>query len=186
MTGDRVATVSCFAPEHEPTNSLMLMRSAAGRIFKVRVDSRSPRPHNMAFYSVQGDRGSYESWTGLGDVPKVWLADTHEPSKARRSGPDDTLAQWHPLSDFAADYIPDRLAAPEEAKKSGHFGADYWMMHDFARALLDGQPSPIDAYRALDFAVPGIMALQSLASHGAPVPVPDFRPAANRPAVQTR
>ena len=186
MTGDRVATVSCFAPEQQPRNALMLMQSAAGRLFKVRIDGGSPRPHNMAFYSVQGDQGSYESWTGLGDVPKVWLADAHEPSKSRRSGPDDVIAQWHPLRDFAAEYIPDRLAAPEEAKKSGHFGADYWMMHDFARALLDGKPSPIDVYRALDFAVPGIMALQSRATGGAPVPVPDFRPTASLPETLQR
>jgi len=150
------------------------------QMFKVRLDGGSPRPHNMAFYSAQGDQGAYESWTGLGDVPKVWLADTHEPSKPRRSGPDDVIVQWHPLKDFAAEYIPDRLAAPEEARKSGHFGADDCMMHDFARALLDGKPFPIDAYRALDFAVPGIMAMQSLASNGAPVPVPDFRPGAVR------
>ena len=55
------------------------------------------------------------------------------------------------------------------------------MMHDFARALLDGKPSPIDVYRALDFAVPGIMALQSRAIGGAPVPVPDFRPSGTLP-----
>jgi hypothetical protein len=144
----------------------------------VRLDARSPRPHNMAYYSVQGDRGAYESWRGLGDVPKVWLADAHEPSKSRRSGPDDRIAEWHPLRDFAAQYIPERLAAPEEAKRSGHFGADYWMLRDFARALLDDAPSPIDAYRALDFCVPGILAIASRANGGAPAPVPDFRPKA--------
>lgn len=61
MTGDRVAAVSCFAPEQQPRNALMLMQSAAGRLFKVRIDGGSPRPHNMAFYSVQGDaRGGRE------------------------------------------------------------------------------------------------------------------------------
>lgn len=178
ITGDRVATVSCFSPDDQPGNNLMLMRSVAGRIFKVRLDVRSPRPHNMAYYSVQGERGAYESWRGLGDVPKVWLDDTHEPSKARRAGPDDPIAEWHPLRDFAVHYIPERLGAPEAAKRSGHFGADYWMLHAFARALLDGAPSPIDAHRALDFGVPGILALASRAAGGAPVPVPDFRPAA--------
>jgi hypothetical protein len=153
----------------------MLMKSAGGRVFKVRLDSSSPRPHNMAYYAVQGEAGAYESWRGMGDKAKVWLADAHEPSRVRALD-GEVIAQWHPLSDFAAEYIPERVAAPEVARTSGHFGADYWMLTAFARALLDGKPSPIDVYKALDCCVPGIVALESRANGGAPVPVPDFRP----------
>lgn len=177
ITGDRVATVSCFGADSPEGygGTLMVCRSAGGRMFKIRLDGRSPRPHNMAYYSVQGDKGAYESWRGLGDKPKIWLADSHEPSKCFAE-PGETIAQWHPLEDYYEQYIPERLSAPEAAKSSGHFGADYWMLTAFAKAVLEGKPSPIDVYRALDFCVPGILALQSKANGGAPVPVPDFRP----------
>lgn len=177
ITKDRVATVSCFGADSPEGygGTLMVCRSAEGRMFKVRLDGRSPRPHNMAYYSVQGDQGAYESWRGLGDRPKVWLADSHEPSKCF-AAPGEVIAQWHPLEDYAQEYIPDRLTGPEAARTSGHFGADYWMLTDFARAVLEGKPSPIDVYRALDYCVPGIVAIQSKAFGGAPIPVPDFRP----------
>ena len=178
ITGDRAATVNCLEPLAGAGNSLMLIRTVAGRVFRIRVDLRSPRPHNMAYYALQGDRGAFEGARGLGDEAKVWLDGAHEPSKARRAHPGDPVAAWHPLRDFAPDYIPERLAAPEEAKHSGHFGADYWMLRDFARAVIEGRPAPIDVYRALDCCVPGIVALHSRANGGAPVPVPDFRPAA--------
>jgi predicted dehydrogenase len=175
ITGDRVATVSCLEADGGIGGTIMLMKSVGGRVFKVRLDSTSPRPHNMAYYAVQGESGAYESWRGMGDQAKVWLADAHEPSQCRALN-GEVIAQWHPLSDFAAHYIPERVAAPEVARSSGHFGADYWMLTAFARALLDGQRSPIDVYQALDCCVPGIVALASKANGGAPVPVPDFRP----------
>jgi hypothetical protein len=49
-------------------------------------------------------------------------------------------------------------------------------MEAFAKALLEGKPSPIDVYQALDYCVPGILAVDSKANAGMPVPVPDFRP----------
>ena len=158
----------------------MLMQSVEGRIFKVRIDYNSPRPHNIAYFAVQGDTGAYESWRGFGDSRKVWLADAHEPSRcfARYSG--EAMSQWHALEDLAEQYIPDRLAGAKKVDFSNlfeaHAAADYWMMEAFGRALADGKPSPIDVYRALDYCVPGIVATQSLANGGAVVPVPDFHP----------
>jgi hypothetical protein len=175
ITGDRVATVSCLEADGGVGGTLMTMKSDKGAVFKVRLDGNSPRPHNMAFYSVQGNRGAYESWRGLGDEPKVWLDDTHEPSYSSARALGKPIAEWHPLRDFAEQYIGDRLRGPEAAASSGHFGADYWMLDAFARALLDGTASPIDVYAALDYCVPGIMAMLSKANAGLPVPVPDFR-----------
>ena len=176
ITGDRIATVSCIEPDGGVGGTLMLMKSDKGAVFKVRLDGNSPRPHNMAFYSVQGNKGAYESWRGLGDEPKVWLDDVHEPSFSSARSLGKPIAQWHPLREFAAQYIADRLAGPEAAATSGHFGADYWMLEAFGKALLNGEPSPINVYQALDYGVPGIAAVMSKANAGMPVPVPDFRP----------
>ena len=151
-------------------NFVMLMRTDRGHTLRVRVDTVSPRPHQAAYYSLQGTQGSYESWRGLGDEAKVWLADEHETSHVFDG------AKWHPLSEYEERYIPDRLAAPESASEGGHGSTEFWMMKDFIAAARQEMPSPIDAYRALDYTVPGICAMESVARGGAAVTVPDFRP----------
>jgi len=65
-------------------------------------------------------------------------------------------AKWHPLSEYEERYIPDRLAAPESASEGGHGSTEFWMMKDFIAVARQEMPSPIDAYRALDYTVPGI------------------------------
>lgn len=162
--------MSLLAPQRGGVfNFTLLMRTERGRTVKVRVDTVSPRPHQTAYYSLQGTAGCYESWRGLGDSNKVWLADEHEPSHVSDG------AKWHPLSDYAARYIPDRLAADEAAKSGGHGTSEFWMMQDFIAAVRGERPSPIDAARALDYSVPGICAQESVAQGGAAIRVPDFR-----------
>jgi predicted dehydrogenase len=177
ITGDRVATVSAlkvpggkFGGEKPTTMDLMQMTTVGGRYFRVRVDSVSPRPHQMAYYSLQGTRGSFESWRGGGDVSKVWLESDHEPSRVGRDG-----AQWHPVSDYAERYIPDRLAAPPEARTGGHGTSEYWMLPEFLAAIRGERDVPIDLYRALDYTLPGILAVNSAFAGGAPYDVPDPR-----------
>ncbi|MDQ3854872.1 MAG: hypothetical protein M3281_00585, partial [Chloroflexota bacterium] len=177
ITGERVASVSALAvPGGKydpavtvPTMHLMQMVTSRGTVLRVRVDHISPRPHQMAYYALQGTRGSYETWRGLGDRSKVWLADEHEPSRF------ESPAQWHPLDAQAARYIPDRLAAPPEARSGGHGTSEYWLVRDFLSAVRGEAPLPIDLHRGLDYTLPGICALESAARGGAPVPVPDTR-----------
>jgi len=178
LLDDRATQVACLASPMELVaphrtghfNFVMLMGTQKGATIRVRVDTISPRPHQAAYYSIQGTRGSFESWRGLGDQSKVWLADEHEASHVFES------ANWHPLSDYAERYIPDRLAAGEEARAGGHGTSEFWMVKDFIGAIRGERPSPIDAYRSLDYTVPGICAMASLARGGEVVPVPDFRP----------
>jgi hypothetical protein len=124
----------------------------------------------MAYYSLQGTKGSFESWRGGGDVSKIWLASDHEPSRVGRDG-----ATWHPVSDYAETYIPDRLAAPPEARTGGHGTSEYWMLPEFLAAVRGEREVPIDLYRALDYTLPGILAVDSAANGGAPYDVPDPR-----------
>lgn len=177
VTDDRVASVNAvavpggqFDPEvTAPAMHLLQLRTDAGRTFRVRIDHTSPRPHQMAYYALQGTHGSYEAWRGHGDTSKVWLADVHE-----RSGCEDA-ARWHPLDEFARQYIPERLAAPPEAAVSDHGTSEYWMLPEFLDAVRGKRPSPIDVHRGLDYTLPGIVAAQSLAAGGAAVEVPDPR-----------
>ena len=141
-------------------------------MFRVRVDHTSPRPHQMAYYALQGTTGAFESWRGMGDTSKIWLGDVHEPSSVR-GGPG--TAQWHPVSDLAERYIPDRLAAPPEARQGGHGTSEFWLLKDFLAAIRGERDIPIDVHRALDYTMPGILALISAGAGGASQAVPDSR-----------
>lgn len=177
ITGDRVASVSALAVPggkfddntSVPTMHLMQMTTERGSILRVRVDHVSPRPHQMAYYALQGTHGCYEAWRGMGDASKVWLADEHEPSLFHAP------AQWHPLSEQAPRYIPDRLAAPPEARAGGHGTSEFWLLRDFLAAVRGERPAPIDVDRGLDYTLPGICAIESAALGGMPVTVPDSR-----------
>jgi predicted dehydrogenase len=183
ITGDRVRSVSAmivqggkFDPKvTKPTLTLMNMETDAGRVFRVRVDHTSPRPHQMAYYALQGTHGSFESWRGNGDTSKIWLDDTHQPSTVSGG------AEWHPVSEFAEQYIPDRLAAPPEARHGGHGTSEFWLLKDFLAALRGERDIPIDVHRALDYTLPGIIAMESAATGGTPLPVPDSRTFADTP-----
>lgn len=174
---DRVATVSAVAVPggqfdpavSAPVMHLLHLGTESGRVLRVRVDHTSPRPHQMAYYALQGSAGSYESWRGNGDTSKVWLADSHARSGCYEG------AQWHGLEEFAERYIPERLAAPPEAVVSDHGTSEYWMLPEFLDAVHGKRPVPIDVYRGLDYTLPGILARDSVSAGAAAVDVPDPR-----------
>ncbi|HTE21321.1 MAG TPA: Gfo/Idh/MocA family oxidoreductase [Armatimonadota bacterium] len=174
---DRVSHVSAMANEgitfdpdiSGPVQYVMQMRTARGRVLRVRVDHTSPRPHQMAYYLVQGSSGAYEAWRGHGDRSKVWLADEHEPSRCAGG------TEWHDLAGYREQYIPDRLAVGEEARTGGHGTSEYWLLRDFLAAVRGEAPSPIDVHAALDYTMPGILAVESHRRGGAVMEVPDSR-----------
>lgn len=177
ITGDRVATVSALAVpggKFDPqvpnaTMHLMQMVTTSGVTLRVRVDHVSPRPHQMAYYALQGTKGCVESWRGGGDQSKAWFADVHEPSTVGGG------AEWHPLSEQAPRYIPERLAAPPEASHGGHGTSEFWLLREFLAAVRGEAPVPIDVYRAVDYSLPGVLAVESAEHGGAPRTVHDPR-----------
>ena len=177
ITGERVAQVSALAVPGGlydaqvtiPTMHILQLVTDGGLVFRVRVDHVSRRPHQMAYYALQGTGGSYEAWRGFGDQSKIWLEDEHEPSLFHAP------ARWHALSEQAERYIPERLAAPPEARSGGHGTSEYWLMQDFIAAVRGECAAPIDVYRALDYTLPCICAAESAAAGGTPIAVPDPR-----------
>ena len=84
MPGDRIACVTCAGSGHHyrdprgdpyaQDTSVMLGRTAKGRLVKIRVDIISNRPHAMTNYQLQGTDGCYESGRGgPGDRGKIWF-----------------------------------------------------------------------------------------------------------------
>jgi predicted dehydrogenase len=176
LTGDRVACVSCLAVPGGlvdpnlafPTMHLLQMTTEGGRTFRTRVDAVSPRPHtSTTSFVVQGTDGSFASAQSASDTDRIWLRDRHPTTD--QGAP----AAWHSLDALSAEVIPDRLEAPKVA--GGHGATEYWMLKAWCDALRRGSPEPIGVKRALDMTLPCIVAQESAAQGGTPVPVPDPR-----------
>jgi predicted dehydrogenase len=175
---DRITHVSALCQDagmhdkklNRKFNDLMQMKSEKGRHINVRVDSHSKRPHQMAYYGVQGSKGSYEADRGNGDRPKVWFEDNHEESHCAKG------CDWHNLSDYEKEFIPDRLAISKEARDAGSHGtSEYWMMKEFIDDLLAGRPLAIDIHKAMDYCLPGIIGMESALKGGIQLEVPNSR-----------
>ena len=167
--GERVVSVCCLGTgvhtdsEHAMEDTVMMLcKTEGGGLIKIRIDMLSNRPAN-SYFSLQGTKGCYESSRGFGGQPKIWLSDF------------DSGGQWRPLSEFEADFLPERWKnPPDEAHNVGDLG-EYFKVRDFVDSILTDTPPPLDVYTAMDFTVPGLVSEQSIANGGAPVEVPDFR-----------
>jgi predicted dehydrogenase len=172
---DRVASVLCVGTghhyrdprgdEYENEDSItMLCRTTGGALVEIRVDMLSNRPHNMTYYSLQGTTGCYEAPRGLGDQPKIWLADRCE------------KMEWMPLEELAEEFLPEEWLHPSEAQlQAGHGGGDYLEVQDFVRSIVEDTPPPVGIHEALDMTLPGLISQQSIAQGGAWLDVPDSR-----------
>ena len=172
---DRVCTVSCFGSGHHYKDSeskqyenedtiSMICKTTRGGLVEIRVDMLSDRPALGQYYSLQGTKGCYEAARGLGDQPKIWLAE-HS----------DQIA-WQSLSDFEEQYMPEIWRNPSmEALQAGHGGGDYLEVREFVDSIINDTKSPIDIYESLDMTVPGLVSEVSINRESIPVEVPDFR-----------
>ena len=70
----------------------------------------------------------------------------------------------------------------ELAESTGHGGGDFWVLYQFARQILFGEPAFWDVYRAADVTLAGICAYRSALERGRPLDVPDFRDTETRNA----
>src|SRR5262249_4890821 len=119
-----------------------LIRTQRGSVAYVRVDSSSPRPHNMTHYVLQGTRAAYLSARHAGEGPLVWI-------RGRSPGEAIGGERWEPLWAYAAEYEHPRWQARGAvARESGHGGGDYFVVEDFVAAVLDGTPPAVDVYDA--------------------------------------
>ncbi len=172
---DRVCTVSCFGSGHHYEDSegkqyenedtiSMICKTTRGGLVEIRVDMLSDRPALGQYYSLQGTKGCYEAARGLGDQPKIWLAE-HSNQIA-----------WQSLSDFEEQYMPEIWRNPSmEALQAGHGGGDYLEVREFVDSIINDTKSPIDIYESLDMTVPGLVSEVSINRESIPVEVPDFR-----------
>jgi predicted dehydrogenase len=171
----RVETVVCVGTGHHyrdaqgrpfanQDSTTTLCRLAGGGLVTLRLDLLSERPSNASHYALQGTRGAYLSARQDDEGPLVWLMDRSPDKEA-----------WEPLSRYEEEFLPEAWKnPPEEARRAGHGGGDYFEVRDFVDSIVRGTRPPIDVYDALDMTVPGLVSQESVRRGGVPLPVPDF------------
>lgn len=151
-----------------------LIRTRQGVVITLRLDWVSARPHNMTHYGLQGTKGAYVSARHDGEEPLVWL-DGRSPGKSEGLV-GQTSAKWESLWTHAAEFEhPLWRKWNEEAKQAGHGGGDFFVLDEFAGAILDKRRPAIDVYDAVLWSSVFPLSVQSVAEQGRPVPFPDFR-----------
>lgn len=181
LAGDRVTSVCCADAAcryRDPRGELyaqqtpvMLCRTARRALIKIRVDMVSDRPHAMTNYSLQGTDGAYESARGgPGEMGKIWLRELSQEPK------------WIPLqalmdiAELAERYLPAMWRCPpEEARRAGHGGGDYFEVGDWLRAIRREALCPIGIDEAMDMTLPGLISQESIRREGEWLSVPDSR-----------
>lgn len=177
---ERIETVTCLGtgrhtdPEHpHDDTSLLLCKLRSGKLIKVRVDMMSNRPHQMAYYALQGTHGCYEASRRVGQPGYVWIGG----SDADR----DDNRPWQLLSNYEEHLPQEWRSPPPEAKQAGHGGGDFWIIRDWISAIENGTPPPIDVYTGLEWTAAGLCSQVSIENGGVPIRVPDFRDRSQRP-----
>lgn len=171
--GDHIKYVVCLSAGwhtskefRQDDTTITLCQLESGKLIKLRLDCLSERPHNMAYYSLQGTKGCYEAPRGLGDDHKIWL-------KGMDRNTDE--ARWRPLRDFY-DYLPERYKnVTEEQRKAGHWGGDFFIVQDFVDAITKGIKPAIDVYEACEWTAVGLLSELSVMNGGKAIEMPRFR-----------
>jgi predicted dehydrogenase len=146
-----------------------LLRTVGGALIYLRVDTVSPRPHNMTHYVLQGTQAAYLSARHHGEDPLVWI-------KGRSPGESIGQEEWHSLWDYAPEYEHERWQARGAvARDAGHGGGDYFVIEDFLSAVTGETLVPIDVYDAVTWSSIYALSAASVRAGGQPQTVPGFR-----------
>ncbi|MBI3944554.1 MAG: Gfo/Idh/MocA family oxidoreductase [Armatimonadetes bacterium] len=138
-----------------------LIRTAKGALIDLRFDVSSARPCLSTMHlTLQGTTASYDSRDANS---KIWI-------EGRTEG-----HTWEPLSEYAEEFEPALWRKwGEEAKKTGHGGADFFSISEFLDVVRTGRPSPIDAVDAATWSCITPLSAASAAAGGQPREIPDF------------
>lgn len=127
-----------------------LFQTEKGAVVRLTNGFTVAHPYAL-YYNLVGTRGSVKIQRGAGDV-FVWYSDAADPP----------MKGWQPA--------PSQWFGREDGRP--HVAV---MVDEFVRAVLSGEAPPVDAYRSMDFVLPGILAHESALRGGVKVDVPDMR-----------
>lgn len=158
------------APWRLPDTVTTMIRTRRGTLIEHRFDASSPRPHHMDRYALQGTRASYTSNITPEGEPLVWIMGR---SPAHKNG---LARSWEPLYSYADEFEhPWWRGARDAAAKAGHGGGDYFVLREFADAIVEGRPPAIDVYDAVTWSCITPLSEVSMRNNNVAIDVPDFR-----------
>jgi hypothetical protein len=154
-------------------SAITLIRTKNGALIQLRLDTKSPRPHNMTDYGLQGTRGAFVSARHKEEQSLIWL-DRHSPGSTLHES--KQAAKWEPLLAYADRYEHELWRRwDSEAGKLGHGGSDFFILEEFSSAILDRRMPLIDVIDAVTWSCVAPLSAASVASGGQPMAFPDFR-----------
>lgn len=158
---DRCVSVSCRSAPWRQSEAplradgqIALFQTAGGSLLKILITLNTPQPGGHR-YRIMGTAGTAEWFSYEGFCRRVLRGRDH-------------TAGW--------EKVDLGCAARDDDKATGHGGTDLKVARAFVRAVLTGRPAPLDVYRCIEFALPGIIANESARLGGAALPIPDLRP----------
>ena len=128
-----------------------LLATAKGAVIRLTNGFTVACPMTL-FYNLVGTGGSARLDTA-GGMSARWYSDVAQP-------PTDGWQEIPAESLQRADGL-DNVAA---------------MVRDFVRSIIEDKPEPLDVYRSMEFALPGVLAHESASRGGQKIDVPDLRP----------
>ena len=156
---DRVVSVTCRSAPWRcmdaPLRSdgqIALFHTAKGTLIRIMVTLNTRRPAEHR-YRLFGTEGSAEFFDYEGFCRRF------DRDREEKEG-------WEKI-----DIGP----AARDDETSGHGGTDLKTARYFTEAILAERPAPIDVYRGIEFALPGIVANRSAEMGGAQLTIPDLR-----------
>lgn len=149
-----------LGPDLAGDSNVCLIRTSKGRVIDLRFDVCSNRPTvSTTYFSLQGERASYEDRFG----ERVYV-EGRSPAHT-----------WEALDPYLEEFAhPTWRKWHEVADTSGHGGADFYALQEFADCLREGRPAPIDVVDAATWSCIIPLSARSLQAGGAPQEVPDF------------
>lgn len=138
-----------------------------GETISLTLDTTLPKFYSREF-TVRGTKGLALEESNLifleDDVPLHEFYD-----------PELTIQKYLNNANNYSQYLPDYWKnITEEAKALGHGGMDYYMLKEFAKAIINNEEMPIDVYDAASWMVITALSEISIAAGGDPVDIPDF------------
>ena len=154
---------------HADTVTTMI-RTQNQVLIESRIDWASARPHHMTLYGLQGTTAAFASHADPHQDPLIWI-EGRSPQSA-----DGTAESWEPLYKYADEFEhPLWREHGEEATNAGHGGGDFFVLREFANAVIEGRPPYIDVYDAVTWSSITPLSQLSIQRGNAPVEVPDFK-----------
>ena len=136
--------------------SVILCRMSNGSL--ARIMGLRMRGHSI-WYRFHGTRGLMENLR-TGDTGMLRIK--HEPWDLKKDDVEEKI------------YKPDFPKHAEEARRTGHFGGDFFTNYHFAEAIRRNEQPYLNIYRALEMAMVAIQSWRSCLDKGSQFEIPDF------------